>query len=83
MTFFFFEKKKFRPGKSCGVGELIIFLAVMRCLFYFVCGVAVFRTLHVPLLTRSSDRFGIQNPPCPPPYEIIRQTLMKSVPHLV
>ena len=44
----FFEKS-IRPGKSCGVGVLTIFIAVMRYLFYFVCGVAVFRTPHVPL----------------------------------
>ena len=71
----FFLKKKLRQGKSCGVGELIIFLAVMLCLFYFVCGDAVFFLFCLRCC-------GIQNPPCPPPYEIIRQILMKSVPHL-
>ena len=44
------KKKTFRQGKFCGVGVLIIFLAVMQCLFYFACCVAVFRTPHVPLL---------------------------------
>ena len=42
------KKKTFRQGKFCGVGVLIIFLAVMRCLFYFVCGIAVLRTLMSP-----------------------------------
>ena len=40
------KKKTFRPSKSCGVGVLIIFLVVMRCLFYFV---AVLRYSEPPM----------------------------------
>ena len=43
-----FKKKTFRLGKFCGVGVLIISLAVMRCLFYFVRVIAVLRTLMSP-----------------------------------
>ena len=53
------NNKTFRPGKFCGVGVLIIFLAVMRCLFYFVCGVAVFRTPHVPLRNGSRQTVSL------------------------